>query len=336
MTLISIKRYLDGPPNETNQSILALLIDTLTPHPVEVDHDECEKFRAEILRIQERFAAQPTGERLLVAAEAIRGLLESHNRSVTEFVHRQGDELQNMISMLTGTIKSLGSASERSSESLEAIGSQLKRASALGDIQQLRLRLAECLNNVRNEAARLKNENKVNIDSLKSELTSLQHRMANHGIASVTDPVTGLASRSAAEVGIHEAANAGGSRYLLVAVLGKMQSINARFGYAVGDEVLCEFTSRVAGRLCSNAAFFRWNGPTIVAVLQRSQPMQVVSSEVGRVLEAPISKSLMNGLQNAFITTSATWALFPIVAPGAELIAKIDQFVAAQIPKEHC
>ncbi|MGC2108714.1 MAG: GGDEF domain-containing protein [Candidatus Korobacteraceae bacterium] len=336
MALISIKRYLDGPPSEIYQRLLTLLIDTVAPHPVDVDHAECERYRAGITHIQEHFPADATGEQLLEAAEAISHLIESYNRSVTEFVHRQGDELQNMISMLTGTIKSLGSASEHSAKNLEVIETQLKRASALEDIHQLRLRLAECLHKVRDEAARQKNENQVNLDSLKNELASSQHRMAHHGIASVTDPVTGLASRSAAEVAIHEAANIGDIRYLLVAVLGKMQSINARFGYAVGDEVLCEFAARVAGRLCSNASFFRWNGPTIVGILKRPQPMHVVRAEAGRVLEAPISKSLMNGLQNAFITTSAAWSLFPITPPGAELITKIDRFVVGQIPKEFC
>ena len=336
MALISIKRYLDGPPSETYQRILALLVDTITQRPVDVDHAACEKFCGEVLRIQNEFSGASTREQLQEAVDSLNQLLERYNRTVSEFVHRQGDELQNMISMLAATIKSLTSASENSAKNLEAIELELKRTSALDDIYQLRLRLAECLNHVRDEAARQKSESCTNLDQLKNELASTQYRLSHHGIASVTDPVTGLASRSAAEVAILEAVNAGDIRYLLVAVLGKMQAINARFGYAIGDEVLCEFAARVAGRLCSNAAFFRWNGPTIVGILKRPQAIHGVRAEVGRVLEAPISKSLLNGLQNAFITTSAAWDLLPIGPPGRELITKVDQFVSAQIPKEYC
>jgi GGDEF domain-containing protein len=102
----------------------------------------------------------------------------------------------------------------------------------------------------------------------------------------------------------------------------------------VGDEVLCEFAARVARKLCSNATFYRWSGPTIVGVLQRTEPLHVIRAEVTRVTEAPISKSLMNGLQNAFITTSAALSVMSIAPPAAELIAKVDRFVAEQVPKE--
>ena len=44
--------------------------------------------------------------------EAISQALERHHRSVSNLVQRQGSELQNMISMLAQTIRSLGSASE--------------------------------------------------------------------------------------------------------------------------------------------------------------------------------------------------------------------------------
>jgi len=113
-----------------------------------------------------------------------------------------------------------------------------------------------------------------------------------------------------------------------------MESINARFGYAVGDEVLCEFAARVAGRLCSRAAFYRWSGPAILGILQRSEPIHVIRTEVGRVIEAPVSKSLVSGSQNAFITTSAVSMVLPVAPPAADIISQIDSFVAAQIPKE--
>jgi GGDEF domain-containing protein len=70
----------------------------------------------------------------------------------------------------------------------------------------------------------------------------------------------------------HEAANLQDTHYIVVAVLSKLQAVNQRFGYTVGDEVLCEFAARVAGNLCNDAQFYRWNGPTLVAVLKRDDP----------------------------------------------------------------
>ena len=90
--------------------------------------------------------------------EAISQALERHHRSVSNLVQRQGSELQNMISMLAQTIRSLGSASEVSARNLDSIAGQLKQYSALEDIYQLRLRLGECLKNVRDEATRQRTE----------------------------------------------------------------------------------------------------------------------------------------------------------------------------------
>jgi GGDEF domain-containing protein len=333
--MISLKRYLDSSAGETYQRMLQLLADTAAQHPVDIDHRQCEGFKSEITRIQERFSAEANSEQLLVAAGTITQALATYNQAVSNFVRHQGAELQNMISMLTATIMSLGSASERSAKSLGAIEVQLKRASAVDDIRALRLRLEECLNQVRDEAARQRTETQVSIDSLKHELASSQHRLEHHGISSTTDPVTGLASRSAAEVAIHDAANAADTRYVMVAVLGKMQAINSRFGYAVGDELLCEFAARVVGRLCNHSHFYRWSGPSIIGVLQRTEPLHVIRTEISRVTEVPVCKSLASGLQNAFITTSAAWLVLEAAPPATDLIRKIDQFVTEQVPKEH-
>ena len=335
MALISIKRYLDLTSADAYQSMLELLAETVTEHPIDIDHGECERFKNEVAKIQDRFGADSTGEQFSLAVHAISQALERHNRSIGNLVHRQGSELQNMVAMLTQTVKALGSASEISGKNLENIATQLKRASALEDIYQLRLRLAECLKNVRDEAVRQRSESQSTLQTMKHELAASQQRLSYHGIETDIDRVTGFAGRSAAEIAIHEAVEAGDSRYVVIAVLGKMQSINARFGYAVGDEVLCEFAARVAGRLCSRAAFYRWSGPSMIGLLQRSEPAHVIRSEVAKVVEAPISKSLVTGAQNAFITTSAASLVLPVAPPAGEIISRIDAFVAAQIPREY-
>lgn len=342
MDLISIKRYLDLPYNDPRQRsdlhrrMLELLVETVTEHPVDVDHAESERFKSEIAKIQQHFAADASDDQFSLAVSAISQALERHNRAVGNLVRHQGSELQNMVAMLTQTIKAVGSASDLSAKSLETIAGQLKRASALEDIYQLRIRLGECLKNVRDEAVRQRSESQNSLQTLKHELAASQQRLSHHGIETDVDRVTGFAGRSAAEVAIHEVAEAAETHYVVIAVLGKMQAINARFGYAVGDELLCEFAARVAGRLCSRAAFYRWSGPTVIGILQRSEAQNAICAEVAKVVEVPISKSLMSGEQNAFITTSAVSMVISVAPPASDIIARIDSFVAAQIPKQYC
>ncbi len=342
MDLISLKRYLDlpysdgGQRSDAYQRMLELLAETVTANAIDIDHAECERFKAEVAGIREHFGPEGSSEQFSQAVTAISTALERHNRAVSNLARRQGNELQNMVAMLTQTIKSMGAGSEMSATNLEAIAGQLKRASALEDIYQLRLRLGECLKNVRDEATRQRNESQGSVRKLKQELSASQQRLANHGIETDVDRVTGFAGRSAAEVAIHEAADEPEPHFVVVAVLGKMQAINARFGYTVGDEVLCDFAARVAGRLCSRAAFYRWSGPTVIGILQRSEAGNAIRAEVAKVVEDPITKSLVNGEQNAFLTTSAVSMVLPVTPPAGEIIARIDRFVAAQIPNQFC
>ena len=209
MALISIKRYLDLPSADAYRPALEVLVEVITEHPIDIDHGECERFKSEVARIQKQFGPDSTAEEFSLAVKAISQALERHNRSVSNLVQRQGGELQNMVSMLAQTINSIGSASEVSAHNLDNIAVQLKRASALEDIYQLRLRLAECLKNVRDEAVRQRSESQSRLQTMKHELAASQQRLSFHGIEADIDRVTGFAGRSAAEVAIHEAAQCG-------------------------------------------------------------------------------------------------------------------------------
>ena len=114
--MISLKRYLDSSSGESYLRMLGLLADTATQQPVDIDHAQCELFKSEVAHIQARFTGEAKSEHLPLAAGAIGQALAAYNQSVSDFVRRQGSELQTMISMLTATILSLGSASELSTQ----------------------------------------------------------------------------------------------------------------------------------------------------------------------------------------------------------------------------
>jgi hypothetical protein len=60
--------------------------------------------------------------------------------------------------------------------------------------------------------------------------------------------------------------------------------------------------------------------------------MHVLRAHIGRMLEEPIVKSLAGGMQNAFITLSASSVVIAVSRPVCDLIKRIDDFVASQIP----
>ncbi len=335
MSMISIKRYLDFSSHESYQHMLALLVETVTHTPVEVDLAECERFQHELADIQGHFPPNAGSQDLFTAAEAVVQAVERHNRLIDGMIRGQGSELQHMIAMLTFTLSSISSAGDTSVKNLDLIASQLKHASALHDIKEIRRRMEQCLTDLRQEAVRQKTEGHSNIHVLRQGLSSARQRLAAHGLDANLDLVTGFAGRSAAEKALLELVERREPRYVLAVVLSRLQAVNVRFGDGVGDEVLREFAARVAAALCTDAQFYRWSGPTVLGILKRYQPLHVVQAEISQVLDIPIMKSLSGGKQNAFITLSPTWVVIPASQLANDIISRIDNFVGGLIPAEH-
>jgi GGDEF domain-containing protein len=337
MEMISIKQFLDatGDSSNLNRRTIELLADTVSQHPCDFDPGASGRFKSEISEVVDGLDSEVSNEQFTRAVHAIHEALQHRNLAANDLFRNQSSELQNMIVMLTQAIRSLTSASEASSHNLDSIATDLKQASALEDIYRLRLRLSECLERVCDEAARQKNDSKDRLETLRQRLVESQQRLAHSGFSTDLDRITGFAGRSTAEAAIRSAVDEGGSRYIVLAVLERMPTINSLFGYAVGDELLCEFATALAGRMASRAVFYRWSGPAVVGILQRLVPLHVVRAEVGRVLsELHISKSIDDGEQTAFITTSAAFQVVPAAAPADALIAGFDKFLAAKIQEK--
>ena len=61
MAMISIKRYLDLSSADAYQSMLELLIETVTEHPIDIDHAECERFKRSRQNSRDALALIPPG-----------------------------------------------------------------------------------------------------------------------------------------------------------------------------------------------------------------------------------------------------------------------------------
>jgi GGDEF domain-containing protein len=332
MPLISIKKYLDLANSGDYRPILDLLADTVTQHPIAFNSGQSEQFRSDVAAILGQLSVPVDVEQFSTATAAISQALERHNQFVATLISNQSGELQNMVIMLTQAIRSLGSASDVSVRNLEEIAVQLKRTSTLEDVAQLRKRLSECLENLRNETARQKDEHHHNLQALHVKLAESQRRLAKHDIAADVDPVTGFAGRHTAERLIQETLDATKTAFLLVTVLKGIQAINSLFGYDIGDEMMCEFSTALAAHFPSPAAICRWSGPTIVVLLHRPGPIQVLRMELGHAVAAvPTSKVIASGGRKAMANFTTETFVIPVTSPAGGLFSQIDEFVATRV-----
>jgi diguanylate cyclase (GGDEF)-like protein len=330
MPFITLKRYLLTSEREVPlRSIISLLLKGLAAHAVRTDETEYEAFRADIERVESAVHTDTT-DQLLIAAGAAVQAFESYNQHTARLIRRQAAELQHIASMLAQTLITISEGSDRSVQALHDITVDLEQAAALEDVQKVRLRLGDCLGRVREEAARQKKETETTI-------LALQDHIARTGGESSpdVDPVTGLPKREAAESAFAELARTGGRKYLVTVVIDRLQSINNRFGNAVGDQVLKIMAEYVAQHLGADG-LFRWSGPALVAILRRQESIDRVRTEMKRIIDVRLDKLFDLGGRSALVPITVSWSVIGLVPPATIASKHIDGFVASQMPRDYC
>jgi len=335
--MLSLKSYLsrDTEAEAAYRRVIGLFLQGIALHSVEGNQADHDRFREEIDHcIASLSSDTPMSELLVVVGRALRAM-EDYNQRTTKFVRQQNTELQHMVSMLTQTLISVGTSSEHSASKLQEIEKSIERTQAVEDIQLLKLRLGECLAAVREESIRQKQEGQSALVTLQKELLCAQDRMGSFQMQADLDVATGLPSRAEAEKAIREAMGAPKDRYLLIAVCSRVQAVNARFGYAIGDKILAEFATHFKSGLSARDRIFRWHGPAIVALLERSERMERVRAEMRQFADAKLEKTTELGHRSVLIPISAAWSVFQLTPPINVFLKQVEAFTAAQIPRDY-
>ena len=201
----------------------------------------------------------------------------------------------------------------------------------LEDVRVVKAHLGECLQSVRGEALRQKEEGKAALESIQLELAQSQERMGGFSVGPNLDAATGLPGRVEGERGLHDALASPGTKFLLLAVINRLEAVNARFGFAIGDQVLALAAEHFRAALHTDDKLYRWNGPALLAVMCRTADISSVRDEVRRFADKKLEKIFVIGSRSVLLPISASWAIFPIVTPVHALLRKVEIFTAAQV-----
>jgi GGDEF domain-containing protein len=332
MAMVSIKRHMAQSEQESAlRQVISLLLDGIATRVAQGDRNEYETFQTNMRRIQSEAEADASAEALLVNAGSAVQAMGDYAQHTTRFIRKQGAELQNIISMLTLTVISIGGGGERSLQRLQEIGKKLESAVELEDVQKLKARLGDCLDNVHEECARQKTEANELVSSLQREIASTQERAGDLTQSLDLDPITGLLVQDAAEAAFQVLIKKGGRRYLVTAVVNRMEPINARFGHAVRNQVLCTFKEFFERQMTPGDRLFRWSGPALVALLERTESLETVRAEVRKMLDQPINDAMFDvGGHQVLIPISAAWSVFTLIPPVTTATKQIQTFIASQ------
>jgi len=336
--MISFKPYLFSDKSKDADSayrrIIGLFLQGIALHAVEGDKNDYDRFRADINEFEAKITPDLPMQELLLAVGGALQTMEDYNRRSSKVIRRQNGELQNMVSMLTQTVITIGSSGESSVAKLQDIEKSMERVRMLEDMQLLKLRLGECLEAVREEALRQKTDGQSTLETLKKELEISRERVGSVAAAVDLDAATGLPSKKEAMKAIQSAIASPRNKFLAVVVVSRVQAVNARFGYAIGDRVLAAFAEHFRGNLGASDQVFRWHGPALVAVLQRESPLETVRTEIRRFAEVKLEKTIEVGNRTVLLPISASWSMFSVAPPMEELLKKMEAFTASQVSRD--
>lgn len=326
--MISIRKFLsqDGEAQQALMHAVRVLVQGIGQCAVEGDSEDSARFRESMQRISDALAERITAEDLLVQAGSVLKALEEYNRRTTRQTRLQAMELQNMLKMLTSTIGVLSVASDANVGRLSEIEKQVSVASELDDVRVIKVRLSDCLRDIRSEAERQRRETGETIDKLRQRVEEARRHSVEGGAP--RDIVTGLPMREEAEAALGEAGRSGGRSYAAVMVLDRLQALNLRFGREVGDSVLTEFVQSIRKQLPEGDRLFRWSGTALLALLPRVNSLECVRSEIGRMMDTKLEHTVQTASRSILVPIVARWSVFPMMAAPRLMYQKLDAFAA--------
>jgi GGDEF domain-containing protein len=330
--MISIKRFMNRSEEEAIVwQALYLLLEKIGSEAVPGDPAELGDFTRNLQRAREAVADATTPETLMVAVGSAAQAMSGHRQLVSRFIERQRREIQTMVSMLTKTVARLSGDNTHFGQSFREIGDRLENAVALADLHEIKSRLSECLQDFNDETRKQKAETEEMIAALQKEVDRCRE---SSGPLLDADPATGLLRQDAAESAMFKSITAGTRNYVVTVVVNRMQSINARFGYQVGDQVLRTCTGAIEKQLSPGDQMFRWSGPALVLVLQRNEPLETVRAQLKRILDVRIEETYSLGSRSVLLPITTSWTAVKLIAPVGLVVKQIQAFIASQSPRD--
>jgi GGDEF domain-containing protein len=330
---VSLKRYLENRPEQVITTLCRMvrqLLHAIGQHSIRADVEEQERFRLAMLELARQFEEPPPAAEVPRLSGEVVSVLGDYNARVQKCFRAQTAELQSIIEMLTKTMTAIASGAEHSISRLREIESSLQNATAVEDFQEVKVRMSECLNTLRFEIERRREESAVQVRELKSAISRSERRALGVDPSPVKrDPVTDLPDRPEAEAALIREAEARRSFFVAVFVLERVELINMRFGHAAGDQVLIAYGRHLTDHLESGDRVFRWTGPALVALLNRAEPIAAVRESLAKFASKRLASSAVFGTRSVLLPIEAKWAvLSPAEAQSpATLIRQLDAFV---------
>lgn len=244
----------------------------------------------------------------------------------------EAQELHKILALAVQTVAGLCCASDRCAERLDEIEGRIEETTAIDGVRVLRFQLTECLQKLREEAWRQREQMSQALARLEDQLEVAQGAKRLEDLPAALDKVTGLEVRDSAEQALAAAIERGGPSYAALFVVDRLHLINAQFGYPTGDQILHMVGGHLRSCLFPQDLLYRWTGPAFLALLERGADLREIQTEIERITAVKLEVGVQIGNGSVLLAIACAALVIPLAPTAglAEVTKRMDAYTGEQ------
>ena len=322
---------MDADDAPSSSRVAWLLLEAIACHAVESDPTDRQVFQTCLREIITKMEGSKSNSATMVlTGEAIK-TIETYNRGVQRSLSSQVKELQSIVSLFTRSMLQVSKGTAASATKLRRIEHGIEKSSQTEDLRVLKSQLEESLEAICEEAAEQERRGEQLAEQLRDTMNRPETAAVLSEAVADLDLVTGLPNFRAAEQAIQSTIAARTSTYAALFCVERVDVINGKFGFSVGDRILMLFGQHLAQHLSNNDRLFRWRGPGFLALLDRNGAEMSIRAEIARIVSTRLEQEIELSGRSVLLPVSASWILAGLAGSSLEKISqKLDAFSVAQ------
>lgn len=282
---------------EAWRKLASTALDAMLNRPVQFSAEEREAFVSRMRESVAGLEGETETSQILITAGSLAQAIEQYNGQAQGEFDRLIANFREVTRFLAGLAAGLPPGLARS----------LEAALALAELPALAGQLVKCVEALGSALP------------LRAASSPTDTPPSDAPAPSTFDACTGLPTRPDAEAMIQRAMSGTAQVYVAALYVHRMNLINARFGDAIGNQVILFCSQHIATNLSGhNDALFRWRGPGFVAVLERNESQLAVASEVQRFTSVPLSRFFETPSRTVYLPIKLTAEVIPTAGKTVE------------------
>ncbi len=335
--MISIRKHIERLTGEDKvrrayRRMLEAILHTTREHILVTDAEEHTWFCTNLENFADRLREDQSVTNVEVVGALVTKTLTDHYAKLSRQTESREQELKRIISLLAESASSLDNENKQFYTHLRQTVQGFQNISQLEDIAFVRKKLSEQVSHLHETVGRQEVVSGNLVVRLQAELDSARTEIDALTQATVTDPLTQLPTRRAAEKLIREKIERQEPFSVAMAVIERLDVVNLRYGAQLGDTVLRRFSGTLKTQLPKRAFLCRWGGPAFVVLLDNTSAADLKAA-VQKVLAAIATQPVeTEGRSSSMFHITSRYAVHQWLAgqPADKVISLINIFCLSQ------